>query len=154
VTKDLGALPKVTVTAAPKRALFMEPDLAGKPAGDGKGAPAKPYEVTIAPGTMVSVWLRVERRGDDALLGLDVENLPHGVIVDNIGLNGVQIRAGENIREISLACAKSVQEQDRLCHMVIGNARNDAVKTDGAQTSLPILLKIRKPAPVAANAPQ
>jgi hypothetical protein len=153
VTKDLGAFPKVSVAAAPKRALFMEPDLAGKPAGDGRMAPEKPYEVTIAPGTMVSVWLRVDRRGDDALLGLDVENLPHGVIVDNIGLNGVQIRAGENVREISLACRKGVADQDRLCHMVVGNARNDAVKTDGAQTSLPILLKIRKPAPVAANAP-
>jgi mono/diheme cytochrome c family protein/sugar lactone lactonase YvrE len=153
VTRDLGAFPKVTVTAAPKRALFMEPDLAGKPAGDGKTAPMKPYEITIAPGSTVSAWLRVERRGDDALLGLDVENLPHGVIVDNIGLNGVQIRAGENVREITLACAKWVPEHDRLCHMVVGNARNDAVKSDGAQTSLPVLLKIRKPAPVAANAP-
>ncbi|QIF06168.1 hypothetical protein G5S37_25465 [Roseimicrobium sp. ORNL1] len=154
VKEDLGAFPKVAVTAAPKRALFMEPDLAGSPAGDGKNAPTKPYEVTIAPGSTVSVWLRVDRRGDDALLGLDVENLPHGVIVDNIGLNGVQIRAGENVREITLACAKWVPEHDRLCHMLVGNARNDAVKTDGAQTSLPVLLKIRKPAPVAANAPQ
>lgn len=153
VKKDLGAFPKVTVTASPKRAIFMEPDVAGQPAGDGKTAPMKPYEITLAPGSTVSAWLRVDRRGDDALLGLDVENLPHGVIVDNIGLNGVQIRAGESVREITLACAKWVPEHDRLCHMVIGNARNDAVKTNGAQTSLPVLLKIRKPAPVAANAP-
>ena len=151
VTKDVSGFPKVTVNPAPKRSLFMEPDLDGKPGGDGKTAPAKPYEVTIAPGSTVSVWLRVDRRGDDALIGVDVENLPHGVIVDNIGLNGVQIRAGENTREIFLACSKWVPDQDRLCHLVVGSARNDAVKAEGAQTAFPVLLKVRKPVPVAAN---
>jgi hypothetical protein len=129
----------------------MEPDLAGKPAGDGKAAPPKPYEVTIAPGTSVSCWLRVDRRGDDALIGIDIENLPHGVIVDNIGLNGVQIRAKENEREIFLTCSKWVGEQDRLCHVVVGSARNDAVRDDAAQTGFPVLLKVRKPAPIAAK---
>ena len=93
----------------------------------------------------------MDRKGDDALIALDVENLPHGVIVDNIGLNGVQIRAGENEREIFLTCAKWVPEQDRLCHVVVGSARNDAVRDDAAQTGFPVLLKIRKPAPVAAK---
>lgn len=151
VKRELPGFPKVAVIAAPKRVLFMEPDANGKPAGDGKTAPVKPYEITITPGSLANVWLRVDRRGDDALLGLDVENLPHGIIVDNIGLNGVQIRAGENEREISFACAPWVPEQDRLCHLVIGNARNDAVKTDGAQTAFPVLLKVRKAAPVAAS---
>ncbi len=153
VVRELAGFPKVTVAAASKRVLFMEPDADGKPAGDGKTAPIKPYEITIAPGGTANAWLRVDRRGDNALLGLDVENLPHGIIVDNIGLNGVQIRAGENDREISFACASWVPEQDRLCHLVIGNARNDAVKSDGAQTAFPVLLKVRKPVPVAATAP-
>jgi hypothetical protein len=151
VKKALTGFATVTVTAPAKKSLFMEPDIAGKAAGDGRSAPAKPYEITIAPGTTVPAWLRVDRRGDDALIGLDVENLPHGVIVDNIGLNGVQIRAGENEREIFLTCAKWVQEQDRLCHVVVGSARNDAVRDDAAQTGFPVLLKVRKPAPVAAK---
>lgn len=151
VKKDLASFGSITVVAQGKKSLFMEPDLAGKPAGDGKSAPAKPYEVTIAPGATVSCWLRVDRRGDDALIGVDVENLPHGVIVDNIGLNGVQIRAGENEREIFLTCAKWVGEQDRLCHVVVGSARNDAVRDDAAQTGFPILLKVRNPAPVAVK---
>ena len=129
----------------------MEPDLAGKPAGDGKSAPPKPYEITLAPGTSVSAWLRVDRRGDDALIALDVENLPHGVIVDNIGLNGVQIRAGEHEREIFLTCAKWVPEQDRLCQVVAGSARNDAARDIGAQAGFPVLLKVRKPQPVVAK---
>jgi hypothetical protein len=151
VKKPLGSFGNVSVAAQGKKSLFMEPDADGKPAGDGKFPPRKPYEITLAPGEIVSCWLRVDRRGDDALIGIDVENLPHGVIVDNIGLNGVQIRANENEREIFLSCAKWVAEQDRLCHVVVGSARNDAVRDDAAQTGFPVLLKIRKPAPVAAK---
>lgn len=154
VEKSAGVFPKVAVTAAGKKSLFMEPDREGKPIGDGKTAPAKPYEVTITPGGTVSVWLRVDRRGDDALIALDVENLPHGVIVDNIGLNGVQIREKENEREISLSCAPWVPDQDRLCHVIAGSARNDAVKADGSQTGFPVLLKVRRNgSAVSATAP-
>lgn len=149
VSKNAGQFSAITVTAPGKRDLFMEPDLAGAPAGDGKNPPAKPYEITIAPGTTVSCWLRVDRRGDENLIAVDVENLPHGVIVDNIGLNGVQIRANENEREIFLTCGKWVAEQDRLCHVVVGSARNDAIRDSAAQTGFPVLLKIRKPASVA-----
>lgn len=152
--KSAGEFSKITVSEASKKSLFMEPDQAGKPMGDGKTAPARPYEVTIVPGMTVSVWLRVDRRGDDALIPVDVENLPHGVIVDNIGLNGVQIREKENEREIFLSCAKWVPDQDRLCHVIVGSARNDAVKADSSQTSFPVLLKVRKDGKtVAVGAP-
>lgn len=151
--KPVAGFPKVTVTAAPKKSLFMEPDQEGKPMGDGKTPPARPYEVTITPGETVSVWLRVDRRGDDALIPVDVENLPHGVIIDNIGLNGVQIREKESEREIFLSCAKWVPDQDRLCHVIVGSARNDAVKADGSQTGFPVLLKVRKAGKTVAAHP-
>jgi hypothetical protein len=145
----VSAFPAVAVAAAPiKQILFTEPDAAGKPVGDGKTDPAQPREITIAPGERVAAWLRVDRRGNDALIGLDVEGLPHGVIVDNIGLNGVQIRAGEFEREIALSCARDVPEQDRLIHVVAGNARASE-SVEGLQASFPILLKVRKPAPTA-----
>jgi len=150
-TQPLMGFAAVNVTPSPKKLVFMEPAQGQKPAGDGKSAPAAPYEITIAPGGTVSAWLRVDRHGDDAIIPLDVEGLPHGVIVDNIGLNGVQIRAGENDREIELACAKWVPEQDRLCHVVVGSARNDAVKAPAAQTGFPVLLKVRKPSAIAVS---
>lgn len=151
-SKLVTGLDPVSVVAPAKQALFIEPDVAGKPAGDGKTAPAKPYEVTIAPGDRVSVWLRVDRHGNDGLLALDVENLPHGVIVDSIGLNGVQVRANETEREIFLSCAKWVGEQDRLIQVVTGNAgANESV--GGVQSSFPVLLKVRKsPTAVALGA--
>ena len=142
-TRDVGAFPSVVVAAAPKQLLFTETDTAGKPQGDGKTSPTKPVEITLAPGERVPAWLRVDRRGNDALIGLDVEGLPHGVIVDSIGLNGVQIRAGENEREVFLSAAKWVREQDRLIHVVAGNARASE-SVEGLQASFPVLLKIRK----------
>ncbi len=152
VTHDAGAFPAVGVAAAPKMVLFTEPDAAGKPQGDGKTAPAKPMEITIAPGGRVSAWLRVDRRGNDALISLDVEDLPHGVIVDSIGLNGVQIRAGENEREVFLSCARWVPEQDRLIHVVTGNA-GAVSSVEGLESSFPVLLKVRKPeSPAVASA--
>jgi len=146
---EVDGLTSAVVAAASKQTILFEPDTDGKASGDGKTAPAKPYEITIAPGQTVSAWLRADRKGYEALISLDVENLPHGVILDNIGLNGVQVRAGENEREIFLSCAKWVPDQDRLCFAVVGSARNDAVRDASAQASFPVLLKVRKAAGVA-----
>ncbi|HEY1049399.1 MAG TPA: hypothetical protein VGE39_06580, partial [Prosthecobacter sp.] len=76
--------------------------------------------------------------------------LPHGVIIDDIGLNGVQIRDGENERPIFFRAAKWVQDQDKLCHAAISSARAEH-DSAGLQTSLPVLLKIRKSAGVAGR---
>jgi hypothetical protein len=59
------------------------------------------------------------------------------VIVDNIGLNGVLIPKGQNEREIFLTAAKWVPETDRLCFAIENQV--------GRQTSLPVMLHVRKP---------
>ena len=81
--------------------------------------------------------VKVERNGFKGRMRFDVENLPHGVIVDNIGLNGVLIPKGENERQIFLTAAKWVSEMDRFCYAIENQA--------GRQTSLPVLLKVRTP---------
>ncbi len=133
----------------PKFAAYIEPDNGGKAAMHGQDARA-PLEITIVPGQTTRAWLRVERRNDEGLINFDVHNLPHGIIVDNIGLNGVQIREKENERDIYLACAKWVSEQDRLIHAAAISARAEQ-DSAGVQTSFPILLKVRKPAAVTAR---
>jgi mono/diheme cytochrome c family protein len=153
ISRPVAGLPPIAVAAPPKQMIFMEPDVAGKPQGDGKTAPAKPYEITIEPGGRVSAWLRVDRHGNDALVALDVEDLPFGVIVDSIGLNGVQVRAGETEREVFLSCAKFVPEQDRLIQVVTGNARANE-STEGLQSSFPVLLKVRKANTAVAMGPK
>ena len=72
-----------------------------------------------------------------------VENLPHGIIVDNIGLNGVLIPREASERQMFLTCAKWVGEQERLCYAIEQNA--------GRQTSRPLLLKVRRPSATAAR---
>ncbi len=57
--------------------------------------------------------LEIERHGYQGELRFEVEDLPHGVIVDNIGLNGIMVRAGENRRQVFLTAAKWVRPSRR-----------------------------------------
>ncbi|HKS37659.1 MAG TPA: hypothetical protein VJW76_10750, partial [Verrucomicrobiae bacterium] len=126
----LGEKPKLFVSFEPM------PDREGATTASNEQG-SRPLEITIAPGQTVPAILRIQRNGHEDLATFTVENLPHGVIVDNIGLNGVLIPKGENEREIVLTAARWVPETDRLCYAVENQA--------GRQTSLPVLLHIRKP---------
>jgi hypothetical protein len=141
---DAGTFGKVTLGAKPKFIIVLEPDADGKPVMCDPAAETKPLELTLAPGQTVKAWLRAIREDNKDLLSLDVHGLPHGVIVDDIGLNGVQIRAGENERPIFFRAAKWMTECESLCHGAISSARNEH-DSAGLQTSFPILMKIRKP---------
>ena len=139
VTKDVNNLGRIKLADKPKLFVALEPETA--PASPVAG---QPLEITIAPGQMIPVRLKVRRNGHDDLITFTVDNLPHGVIVDNIGLNGVLIPKGENERQIFLSAARWVPETDRLCYAVENQV--------GRQTSLPVLIKVRKPAPPTSAA--
>lgn len=62
-------------------------------------------------------------------------NLPHGVFIDNIGLNGLRIIKGQgDVREIFITAAKWVPAQRRLFHLKANNV-------DG-ETTIPVLLVV------------
>ena len=138
VTKDVNSLGRIKLADKPKLFVALEPEPGTIPAAPAVG---QTLEITIAPGQMIPARLKVRRNGHDDLITFTVDNLPHGVIVDNIGLNGVLIAKGENERQIFLSAARWVPETDRLCYAVENQA--------GRQTSLPVLIKVRKPAPLA-----
>jgi len=140
---DAGNFGKVTLGAKPKFIIVLEPDAGGKPVMRDPAAETKPLELTLAPGQTVKAWLRAVREDSKDLLSLDVHGLPHGVIIDDIGLNGVQIRSGENERPIFFRAANWMTECESLCHGAISSARNEH-DSAGLQTSFPILMKIRK----------
>jgi len=94
-------------------------------------------EITITPGKMVPAWLRIERNKFAGPVSFDVENLPFGAIVADIGLNGVLIPDGQSERQIFLQCAPWVTEMDRLCYARAREAGNP--------TSLPVLVHVRRP---------
>jgi hypothetical protein len=90
----------------------------------------------IRAGQTISAKLVIERgelAGDIAFGGDDSgRNLPHGCFVDNIGLNGLLIPAGQTTREVFITAAPIVQPQRRVFHLR-GNV-------DGNPTSLPVEL--------------
>jgi len=141
---DAGIFGKVTLGAKPKFIIVMEPDVGGKAVMRDPAAETKPLELTLAPGQTVKAWIRAIRNGDEGIINLDVHGLPHGVIVDDIGLNGVQIREKENERPIFFRAANWVKDQDKLIHAALSSARNEH-DSAGLQTSFPMLMKIRRP---------
>lgn len=93
--------------------------------------------VAIAPGGTARARLGIERNGFEGLVTFSVDNLPHGVIVENLGLNGITFLADENERVISLSAVRWVADMDRPFHAVENPA--------GRQTSPPLLLQVRRP---------
>jgi hypothetical protein len=99
-----------------------------------------PQTLTIHPGETISARIkatridfkdRIELGGEDS-----GRNLPHGVYVDNIGLNGLLIPEDQTEREFFLTAAKWVPESDRLIFF--------RAKGDGGQATPPVLLQVRK----------
>ena len=112
-------------------------------AGDGQAAPAfhpadsaTPLELTIAPGEIVPVWVVVKRNSAKGAVRFDVDNLPHGVVVDNLGLSGITLLEGQDAGEIFIKAAPWVTATDRLAFAVS--------RDSGKQASLPILLHVRE----------
>ncbi len=137
-TKEVNSLGAIKLGAKPKLFVALEPyDESATNGYDPAQVAARPLELTIAPGQTIPAWLKVHRNGHDDLINFKVENLPHGVIVDNIGLNGVLIPKGQNERQIFINAAKWVPETDRPCYAI-----TDQVDR---QTSLPVMLHVRKP---------
>ncbi len=146
--KAVNNFGSVRLGEKPKLLVFLEPDpgistgLAGtsnqvqQASVVTKASAPTPLELTIAPGETIPALLRVQRNGYTDLLTFSVENLPHGIIVDNIGLNGVLIPKEQSERQVFISAARWVPETDRLCYAVEGQA--------GRQTSRPVLLHVRK----------
>ena len=138
---------KVTLGEKPGFIANLEPSVNEKPV---PRQGSKPAVITITPGHLANAFIRVERNGNEGILNFDVHSLPHGIIVDDIGLNGIQVREKENDREIRFACAKWVPEQERLIHCAVSSARNEA-DSAALATSFPVLLRVVKDAAVAGK---
>jgi hypothetical protein len=143
ITRDISSLGQIKVADAPKLFVHFEPFTSASETNIVAPPNERPFEITIAPGQTVPAWLKIRRNGHKELVTFQVENLPFGVIVDNIGLSGVLIPKEDNERDIFLTCAKWVTDVDRLCYAVEQNA--------GRQTSRPLLLKVRNPLRSAAK---
>jgi hypothetical protein len=151
IAKSVEALGEIKVAAKPKLLVRLELDQPALTAANGDVAPRatepgeavpaasglEPATVVIAPGTTVTARLVIERNGFHGEVKFDVDNLPHGVIVDNIGLSGILITADKSERQLFLSARDWVPEQTRTFQAV--------AQAEGNQASLPLLLKVARP---------
>lgn len=118
VTKSIGSLGEVKLEKPAQIRVVLVPDDLNVVADDGG--------LILAPGTTITAMIRVERNGFDGDVKFDVDNLPHGVIVDNIGLSGVLVRANETERQIFLTARPWVRDTTRWINAVAQGQGNQA----------------------------
>lgn len=125
VTRIAGTLGQIKLEKAPQIRVSLVPD-------DPRFVVNN--ELVIMPGITITAKIVVERNGFDGDVKFDVDNLPHGVIVDNIGLSGVLVRAKETERQIFLTARPWTPATDRLIHAVS--------QVQGNQASRPLSLRV------------
>lgn len=151
VKKEIGSLGEIKLADKPKVVVRLTPTNEPKE-GDVPGVVPweKPLKLVIAPGQTITAKVKIERNGFTErvpLGGFDSgRNLPHGVFVDNIGLNGLMIVEGQNERIFFITAAKWVPEQSRKFHL--------QAQVEGNQTSWPVILHVRPEGAVAVQAGQ
>ncbi len=110
---------------------------------------AQPREVTLAPGQTATVTIHVARQnGFKGRVPCEIENLPPGVRVVNVGLNGVLVHSGESSHTFTLTAESWAQPVTQPIY-VVGTVESNS-STDHA--SPPILLKVAGKSEMAANA--
>ena len=141
VIHEAGGLKALKIGEAPKvivRILSAEQLAAG--------ATEQTPELTVWAGETVRAFLKVERSNHDDLVKFGNEdsgrNMPHGVFVDNIGLNGLMLLSGQTEREFFITTADWVPETSRLFHL--------KSNVDGI-TSLPVMIYVRHRAHVGES---
>jgi WD40 repeat protein len=134
ITKAVNPLGEIKLGPEPK--LRVQLAASGQPPSDA-GSAREPLTLVIAPGQTITAELHLERINFADRVSFDARNLPHGVIVDNIGLNGVLIPEGQQHRTVFLTAAKWVPTTERTFFFRSREA-------DG-QTTQPVLLCIRPP---------
>jgi hypothetical protein len=134
VLHDVNSLGVVKLAAASKVTARVVPT------DTGAAAPSldQPWVLQIRPGQTVFAKVVVDRGEFEGRISFGNEssgrNLPHGVYVDNIGLNGLLIVEGKSEREFQITAAKWVTKGTRLFHLV--------ANVEGNQATWPVLLEI------------
>ncbi|MFT4640383.1 MAG: WD40 repeat protein [Verrucomicrobiales bacterium] len=132
IVKDLGNLGNIQLGASPKATIEIL-TREGIAAESGK-----PLEFIIHPGETITARVRATRHDFEGRIEFGNEdsgrNLPHGLIIDNIGLNGLLIVEGQSEREFVITAAPWVAPASRSFHL--------RTKADGNQASASAIIHI------------
>ncbi|MBU6178529.1 MAG: hypothetical protein KGR69_02640 [Verrucomicrobia bacterium] len=117
VAKEAGKAMAIALLDQQKLRVHLKPDGdSGKVGDDGV------LEFTIRPGETITAIVAADRHGlkGDVQFGKEDagRNLPHGVYVDNIGLNGLMLQPEENEKRLFITASKIVRPMVRDFHLV------------------------------------
>jgi hypothetical protein len=144
VVKELGTLGELKLAEKPKVTVAILP---GPDASAVRQVPGEPLTLLVRPGSTTAARVKAERH--DFPNRIEVgnadagRNLPHGVYVDNIGLNGLLIVEGQTEREFFITASPVAKPGRRLFHLKAG--------PDGGQCSTPVLVEVLPPDTVAGR---
>ncbi|MDR3634028.1 MAG: hypothetical protein P4L84_09495, partial [Isosphaeraceae bacterium] len=138
VTHTVNNLGNIQLAPTPKLRVTIGPAQGGpqplKPSGD------EPLEFAIEPGQTITLAVKVERNNFNGQAPFGKEgsgrNLPFGVIVDNLGLNGLLVLENQQERTFFITADPSTPEQVRPFHLT--------TTAEGGQSSPPVLLRVKK----------
>ena len=109
----------------------------------------EPLEFAIEPGQTITLTVKIERQGYNGQVPFGTEgagrNLPFGVIVDNLGLNGLLVLENQQERVFFVTADASTPEQVRASFHLTTTAV-------GGESSPPVILHVRKRRLEAAEA--
>ena len=107
-------------------------------------------QIEVPAGQQVALTVTIERHnGFTGRVPVSVMNLPHGVRVDDIGLNGVMITEQETTRTIHLVVEPWVQPQTQPL-LIVGRVEvNSPLRNESA--ALPVQLVIKPAVTTAAS---
>ncbi|HEV2418225.1 MAG TPA: hypothetical protein VGX94_10505, partial [Terriglobia bacterium] len=111
---------------------------------------ATPQAITLKPGETTNVTIKVTREnGFMGRVPCQVENLPPGVRVVNVGLNGVLVHSGESTHTFTLIAEPWAAPITQPAY-IVGQVESDA-STNHA--SLPIMIRVEGKTQLAAEGP-
>jgi hypothetical protein len=135
VVKEAGSLGDIQIAEKPKVTVAIAPGPDASAVMDPTGGP---LEFSIRPGQTITARVRAQRHDFTKRIELGVadsgRNLPYGVFVDNIGLNGLLIVEGQDEREFFITAAPIAKPCRRLFHL--------RTTADGNQASVPAVINV------------
>jgi len=135
VVQQAGTLGDIQCADKPKVTVAILPSTSS---AGGTNESSGPLEFSIQPGQTIAARVGAQRHdftGRIELGGADAgRNLPYGVFVDNIGLNGLLIVEGQTERDFFITAAPIAKPGRRLFHL--------RATADGGQASVPVVINV------------
>lgn len=99
-------------------------------------------KIVIVPGTEQQIDASIVRRnGFAGRVPIDLKNMPFGVRIQDVGLNGVLITESETARRFTIVCEPWVKPMQRLVYCTVRTETGSGAPTEVAAE--PILLEVR-----------